>query len=349
MKRPDFFHTDQQKRVLEIDRMLRTPGGMTRSKICHTLSVKGYAASRHTFIRDIEHMRDDLGAPIDKHEVVDSSEHNGFAIRWLYKDPTWTLKNFKVTEGTLLSLLVVRQTVEQYAGHPIAEELTHVYDKLAESLNRKVSLQDNVLAPVSFSPQQTQDINTEIWSAVLKATNSQKLLRISYGNRWKKGTKGPKERTIHPYHIVNLVGTWYLLGSASKTDLDVRQYTLEQIRSAKVLQDNCTVPEDFDIEDRLGITFGRYMGDPANVVDVRLRFNQRVAPLVMKRINPKETRKVLPSGDIEITFPASRSGPWPLFHVKSWVLSWGSNVEVLEPDELRELVQRDAQSILKCY
>jgi predicted DNA-binding transcriptional regulator YafY len=328
--------------------LLRTPRGITRHDICAKLEARGYPASRHTFMRDIEHMREDLKAPIG-HDIIPSAEERcGHKTHWFYRDQSWTMGQIELTEDTLLSLFVMRETVEQYAGHPLAKELKTVYDKLGESLNRKITLHDDQLAPVSFYPKQSHAIPGKAWSAVLQATRAGKQLEITYNKGWGEESTTAEVRRIHPYHIVNLSGSWYLIGSRDLEDHDVRQYSMERMSAAKVLKGNCEVPADFNIEERLACTFGRFLGDPSQTVEVKVKFNERVAPLIRERARgPREQLRTLPNGDIELTFPASTAGPWPLYDVKSWVLSWGPDAEVIAPPELKELIRDDVKVMME--
>jgi predicted DNA-binding transcriptional regulator YafY len=345
---PDFFHTKQQQRILEIDRMLRKPGGKTREHICTVLAKRGFASSRHTFMRDMDHMRYELGAPIGYEDRIAPEAPQGHTTFWFYRDPSWTLKTFRLTEETLFGLFVAREVVERYAGHPLAEELKAVYDKLGETLNRKVTLSSDRLAPLSFLPEPQQPIEAAVWKAVLKATTEQRMLSMTYSSKWKEGSAKVSTRTVHPYHIVNLSGAWYLVASKSETDLEVRQYAITGMRDAKVLTTRATIPSDFDIRKILDCTFGRFLGDSRQTVEVRLRFKKRVGPLLKDRVfSRRQNIKTLKSGDIEMTFPVSSEGPWPLYHVKGWVLSWGPDCDVLGPPELQELVRKDVEKMMK--
>jgi len=323
---------------------------MTRSEICRRLGNKGYANSRHSFMRTIDRLRKDLQAPVGYEDRPCASEPNGFATYWFYRDPSWTLKSFQMTEGTLFSLFVARQVVEQYAGHPLAQELNAVYEKLGETLNRKLTLSNDNLAPVSFFPNHVGEVNSVIWKAVLSSTVKRNMLKMTYNPSWAGQSGTSDERTINPYHIVNLNGVWFLVGSKSATDLSVRQYSVANIKKAEVLKASATIPDDFNIDEILDYTFGRFLGDPKQVVDVKLRFNKKIAPLISRAIvSRRQHLRILPDGRIELEFPASTAGTWPLYHVKGWVLSWGADCEVLAPDELKQLVREDLEKAAKPY
>jgi hypothetical protein len=60
----------------------------------------------------------------------------------------------------------------------------------------------------------------------------------------------------------------------------------------------------------LDVTFGQFIGDPADAVEICVRIKKRVAYLAKERqFSPLESKKTLPTGDLEIRFPASSSGP----------------------------------------
>jgi predicted DNA-binding transcriptional regulator YafY len=350
MEAADFFHTDQQKRILEMDSLFRTKGGVTRRHVCDSLKRKGYSCSRYTFMNDLEHLELDLQAPIGREERPCPEIQGKLAVYYFYKDHSWTLKKFSLTEGTLLALFVGKQMVERYAGHPLADELSRAYDKLAESLNQKLTIHSEYLAAIKFHPEQAPDINIDIWKPVLRATVEQKALVMTYRSAWGANAGKPKERTVHPYHIVNLQGTWYIIASRSWTDMSVRQYSISGIQRAEVLDQRSSIPDDFDIDAILDSTFGRFTGDPKQTVEITLRFAAEAVPLAQKvNHGNREHKKRLPDGQLEVTFPASTDGPWRLYHVRQYVLSWGPQCKVIGPPMLCDLVCNDLQEALKQY
>lgn len=75
---------------------------------------------------------------------------------------------------------------------------------------------------------------------------------------------------------------------------------------------------------------------------MHVRFKKNAAPLVMSRqFSASEKKTVLPNGDIDLRFPASAAGPIPFYNIKSWVLSWGADAEVLAPEALKAIVRKE--------
>ena len=70
------------------------------------------------------------------------------------------------------------------------------------------------------------------------------------------------------------------------------------------------------------------------------------------RFHAEEERTVRKDGQIEISFPVTPVGAtpaWRYFHVRSWILSWGPDIEVLGPAELKQRVAADAQRMAKLH
>jgi predicted DNA-binding transcriptional regulator YafY len=348
MTKTQLFHTDRQQRVLALLELLRTRGGLTRKVICERLRKRGFShVSQRTFMRDIDYLRKDERAPVG-YKITPGRQGGDQEAVWFLRDQSWTLGEVQMTEATLFALFVAQRLVERYAGSPVADELKRAFDKLGEALNRKISVQPDMLASISFAPDTQAEVNASVWGAVLLATTQRKVLTMAYSNTWGVGAGKHKERRIHPYHIVNLQGTWYLLGSHSEDDLSLRQYVIARITTASVTTKQSRMPKDFNVGALLKQAFGRFIGDPSEVVDISVRFSKKVAPIILSRPpQPSEFRTHCRNGDLDVTFSASASGPWRLYHVRSWILSWGADLAVLEPQELKELIRQDVAEMSK--
>ena len=330
-----------QKRLLEIDALLRKgyPGHTRECIINHLRNHCNQRISLSTFNRDMDSLRK-LGAPID-HQYREDGE--GKSVGWYYTDTAWALSRTLADKEILRAFLIAQNTMSQYAGLPaIANALRQAIGKIFPEFTRRVTVHPENLMPVSFSAENQMQVDTALWSLIVEATQKHRHLRITY----KKGRGAElgkaSTRDIAPYHIVNLQGVWYLLASKSRTDPALRQYAFARIEKAEMLDGHTRIPKTLDIAKMLEVTFGQFIGDPDNLEEIHIRFDQSVAHLVMSRkLSARETKTVLPNGDIDLHFPASASGPLPFYHIKSWVLSWGANATVIAPDNLKADVRQE--------
>ncbi|MBM4025712.1 MAG: WYL domain-containing protein [Planctomycetes bacterium] len=286
-----------------------------------------------TVQRDIDFIREQLGAPIEF-----DRERNGY----YYTDETWFLPSVALTEGELFSLLIARQAIEQYRGTPLAADLDRIYAKIAGSMNDIIAHDASLLSPlVSFAAPPAMPVNEAVWNAVLRGARDRRAVRIRYA----KPHADPIRREIHPLAIVNLQGEWYVLASSSKST-EVKQYAMGRIEEGRVTRVPFARPQDFDARRWLDQSFGRF-ASPADMQEVRIRFDAEIEPWIIQRTWHRQQRFSRNAGDgsIELTFPASASGPRPFLSIISWVLSFGSHATVLAPQSLRERVLAEIEAM----
>lgn len=320
--------TRQQRRIKTIDRILRESRQPTVQTFLIALEQAGYPATRRTFMRDLERMRSDMGAPI---------ECNPSTYCYSYSKP-WLLGDFFVEKDDLQAIALARELLNHYQGIPVADELKATYDRLlgyADDNVRKELIGES-LAPIAFSQSPQPPIKADIWKTCLTAIRKRQTIKIRYQKVGGPGTR-PSERKIDPYQVVNLNGVWYLIATAGLNDTDLRQYNMSRIQSAEPLGVHFKVPETLlkDIATMIENAFGSFLGSTRDVVETTVEFKPQVASLVRgRRFHLNEKREELPDGSTKVSFPVSKAGPWPFYHVISWILSWGRDARAICPPDL---------------
>jgi predicted DNA-binding transcriptional regulator YafY len=104
-------------------------------------------------------------------------------------------------------------------------------------------------------------------------------------------------------------------------------------------------PPDFRLDDYLADAFNIFRGPDGQRHRVRLRFTGEAAKYVAERTwHPTQTTEPTPDGSLVLTFELSH-----LQEITRWALSWGRDCIVLEPDELRARVAREASESAAHY
>jgi len=309
----------QFARLMELDRLIRSG----KHPNCLTFAAD-WEVSQKTVQRDIDFMRDQLGAPI---------EYDRARKGYFYSDPSWFLPSLNLSEGDLLALLIGTRALEAYRGTPVADHLERVFRKLAGLLPETVSLRPELLfSRFSFTSPPSKPVDETIWTAVVRGVVHRNTLRILY--RPLDATEA-KERTIDPYHVANLAGEWYVFAQCGEAG--VLQFAVPRILHAKVLKRTFEIPADFDARKLIASAFGRFTSD--NLHRVRVLFSAEVAPWVLERQwSPTQSVRQRKNGDIELRFEAAG-----LFEVFRWVLAWGRHATVLAPKELKRWVADEAK------
>ncbi len=319
----------QYARLMELDRLIR----IGKYPNCLTFAAD-WGVSQKTVQRDIDFLRDQCGAPVEY-----DRERKGF----FYVDDAWMLPSVMLTEGELLAVLLASRMMEQYRGTPVAGEVERVFRKLAELLPDRISIRPELLyTRFSFRGMPAKPVKEDVWAMAVRGVLEQRTLKIAYRTFDAAEARKGKMSRVQPYHIANLQGEWYLFGVHAGYD-DVRQFALARIERAVLTEETFDQPDDFDPEAILSSAFARYAGD-GETRTVRLLFTGDAADWVQERTwHPAQTIKRRKSDAVELSFPAKG-----MLEVQRWVLSWGSEVQVLAPKELKEDVATEIRAMAAC-
>ena len=102
-------------------------------------------------------------------------------------------------------------------------------------------------------------------------------------------------------------------------------------------------PANFSIDQVLRGSFGVFAGGKKQ--RIKLKFDAFAARLVSER-TWHESQRIRTANDGSITIELELAG---LEEIERWVLSWGSHVRVLAPNELIERVVQEARASLAAY
>jgi len=148
-------------------------------------------------------------------------------------------------------------------------------------------------------------------------------------------------RKVDPYKVWFYDGTIYLIGHCHLRE-EVRMFVLDRIKMLKVTDERFTIPKDFSLDDFMRHSF-KVMHD--ELYTVRVRISPGWARWVGEKIW-HESQKItkLPNGSLEMTFRVAG-----LDEIKRWILSFGPEAQVLEPERLKDIVRKDLSRNLALY
>lgn len=314
-----------QRSKLQFERLLKLDQELKQQKYpnCFTLA-KACEVSVKTAQRDLDYMRDRMGAPI----AYDAAR-KGF----YYTSGNWFLPALSLSEGDLFAVMLATRVIEQYKGTPVAKELGKIFQKICDSMPEKISIQPELIfSRFTFTGPASKPVEEKIWSTVVRGVLAQRSIQIEYRS---PDSAKSKSRLIDPYHVANLQGEWYVFALDHLSN-ELRQFAIPRIEKTDLSEKSFVIPADFDPEKLLSETFGRY-AHGGTTETVRLLFDREIAYWVLERQwHPKQSVKRRRDGKVELTFPTQGH-----FEVQRWVLAWGHRVHVLAPKELKDMVRRE--------
>ena len=225
---------------------------------------------------------------------------------------------------------------------------TFFYDSL-ESLSRKIKA---TLPPESIkylkNVEQTLHIGLkpykeygkfkEIINRAESAAINKKSIEIVY---YTMSRKKEARRRVDPYKIWFFNGTFYLIGYCHLRG-EIRIFALDRIKILHQTKSTFEVPEDFNIEEFMGSSFGVFQGEP---IRIKVWFSADIAGYIKEKIW-HESQEIHAQDDGSIIFEAEVAGT---VEIRFWVMSWGSNAVVLEPESLRDEIRAEAEAMSMKY
>jgi predicted DNA-binding transcriptional regulator YafY len=175
-----------------------------------------------------------------------------------------------------------------------------------------------------------------------------------YGRRakiryWTLGREKTTERIIEPYFIqpAALEHANYIIAYCHLTR-SVRTFKLERIESLQLLDEDYTVPEDFDANQYLDSALGITIYSDGETIEQRttkLKFSPEIARIAEETMwHPSQITQRQPDGSVIVTMNLSLT-----VELLSFILGWGEKVEVMEPKELRQEILETARGMVKIY
>lgn len=311
------------ERMLHIHKAIRAGNFPNATRLAAELEV-----STKSIHRDIEFMRDRLGLPI---------EYDSRRFGYFYTEEVGAFPTLQISEGELVALIIAEKALQQYRGTKFEKPLLSAINKIQQSLPDTVSLNlADVEQTISFRTRAEPILNIEILDALAKATVQRRELELTYR---KPGGQQPEKRLVHPLHLANINGEWYLF-AYDLARRDVRTFVPSRIKALKPTGNTFTRPRRFSIEQRLRDSFGVHSGIGRH--DVVIRFSPRVADYIReKKWHESQKLREFKDGSVELRLKLSS-----LVEIERWVLSWGGDATVIKPPELAQAIRRAAQKIL---
>lgn len=310
-------------RLMTIDRTLRAGGYPNARTLADQLEV-----DPRTIRRDLAYLRDQLGAPLEFDPA-----RNGY----FYTQPTFRLPYFQITEGELVALMLAERVLRQYHGTPFEGDLRRAFARIAEQLPEGVAISlDAASDCLAVLPAARVDYDPATFSTLAGAAVRRRQVEMTY---WTAGRNATTSRVVDPYQLMLIEESWYLVGHCHLRG-EVLVFAAQRVRAVRETGEAFDRPAGFRVEDYMGGSFRTVRGEGRH--RVVLRFAPGSAGRLAERTwHPSQASERTADGGLLLRFEVS-----DLREVKRWVMFWGADCEVLEPEELEAIVAQECRSML---
>jgi predicted DNA-binding transcriptional regulator YafY len=315
-------------RLLKIHDQLNEAARSHRRVNCSTLAAD-LSTTAKTIQRDLSYLRDQLNLPIE----YDYGER---AFSYRDADTPFPLGH-NLSQDERVALVVARQPLDVFEGVNFGAELRAAFDKITGGLLGETGdfMEPSLDKFISVRTPGASRVDAKVFRAVRLAVLSQRELHLDYQA---KGRPAFTPRRLHPLHLACVASRWVLVARDCEKNA-LRTYILARCRHPVVTQIEFQRPADFDPAAHLGTAFGVLTG--RGTIVVKLRISAAGAHHVLERNwHPTQRETNLPGGTVEVTFALS-----DLNDVTRWILGFGSDVEVMEPAELRAAIAAEGSKM----
>ena len=316
----------QLERIMEIDRRIRAGEYPNAERMAEVLEV-----IRRVIFNDREFMIYRLGAPIEF-----DREHGG----WYYADQTWALPGVIVTEGELLSFFLSVEISKRYLGTDLESAMRSAIDKISRGVKGPVSVDLEALRThYTFSGPTLIMTNEKALLDLHRAITNRVRVWIHYFT----ASRGEySERVVMPYHLHNYLGDWFLIAYDTLRE-DYRIFLVSRIDQWRVLNETFKRDVNFSPTEWIGNAFQLFGG--GGTVDVAIWFSPKRAQFIRER-RWHSSQQIEEEDDGSLVLRMKIAG---VLEVKNWVLQFGANAEVLEPESLRAEISAEVEKLRKVY
>ncbi len=312
--------------MIQILGLLQTVRGHNAGELAKSCEV-----SRRTIFRDLEVLRD-AGVPL-----LFDDDHNAYRIPGTYYLPP---TNFTTEEA--LAVIVLCYEMGQNRRLPFYEAAQNAALKLEASLPGRIRehLQELTSAvQIKLEPANPLFGKSPVYQQLLAAIAAHRPVRIEYDSLSDQALLRLK---LSPYRLLFSRRSWYVIGR-SAMHREVRTFNIGRIRKLELLDDQFLIPRSFSIRRYLRNAWHLIPDGPDT--DVVVRFS----PLVARNVGEivwHHTQRLTWNEDGSLDFQVRVSG---IYEISWWILGYGDQAEVLDPEPLRELIAQRAERMLEQY
>ena len=306
----------QLVRILMILRDLDRQGGADLYEL-----AERYGMDARTVRRDLQALQE-AGLPLDE------EQSDGPRKRWRI---AFSDKLSQVSALLDVSHYLALRLAMDSAAHGKTSAFTaleDLADKVEQSLGKKdhARLREIVSSVHSLEKFAYQQTPPDVLWPLIDAISGRKLCKVRY--RAISHGEGEKTYKLLPLKMFAYERAIYLHAYIAKHDA-VIVLNLQRLVSMQVLGETGTPPRGYDADALADSAFGVFVGK--TTAQYRLHFSATTARRISERVwHPTQQLRELRDGSVELTLTCYASP-----EIVGWIRSFGSDVEVLEPQALR--------------
>jgi predicted DNA-binding transcriptional regulator YafY len=321
-KNKDFYH-----RIEIIDECLRRRNKnwpLTELIDCvntRLLDQFGKSVSRRTIQYDLNYLINEKGAPIEK--VKEGNE-----VFYRYADANYSIKNLPLTDEEIILLKDAVEVLRQISGLTLVQDMEGIVGKLEHAIAADLAQSQSCIQFEKHTSSSGSDCVDDLFTAIKEKI----VLKIIY----QPFGKEPYHWIIHPYLLKQYRNRWFLIGLHQEIN-KVVTLALDRIKGIGNSKETFIENNFFDpatyFNNLIGVTFPE--GETVSDIILNVQANQ-VPYINTKPIHfTQEIIQTFADGSLQIKLRLINN-----YELKSVLLGYGSDLEVVAPQTLREQMKK---------
>lgn len=188
-------------------------------------------------------------------------------------------------------------------------------------------------------------LSTAFLDAIIEAMKQNVEMKVDYQRYEDKQEEHLQTFHIQPYVLKVFNRRWYLLGYLKEQE-GLRTIALDRILDLKVLKNSFKLPEDFDVRKFFADVVGVYVNEDLPVTKVKIRaYGVQAEYLRSTPLHKSQSESHSKHGEFaEFTYRLCITP-----ELESQLMAMGENVEVLEPETLKEKMKKRINKMYNLY
>ncbi len=320
---------DRTERFHLIDQMLSNRRVVSREQFLDALEV-----SPATFKRDLEYLRDRLAAPI-----VWDRERRGYRYEVEVGAEQFQLPGLWFNTSEIQALLTMDALLENLQPGILSNHVGPLRSRIRMLLEEGDHGVDEISRRIRIIPHSAKPYRSEYFQALCQALLARKRVDMTYYSR--PGDTS-SERQVSPQRLIYYRDNWYLDAWCHLRN-GLRSFAIDAITALTISPEAATEVDEAILNRELESGYGIFSG--AATRQAVLRFGPQLARWVSRETwHPDQTGEYDDDGYYVLSVPYSQDTELVMD-----ILKHGPEVEVLEPQELRNKVRQRIDAMQDLY
>ncbi len=320
---------DRTERFHLIDQMLCNRRVVTRAQFLEALEI-----SPATFKRDLEYLRDRLAAPI-----VWDPELRGYRYEAGAAMEQFQLPGLWFNTSEIQALLSMDALLANLQPGVLTRHIEPLRSRIRMLLDDGDHSADEISRRIRIMPFAAKSYRSEYFQDLCQALLSRRRVDIDYYSR---PDDSRSERRVSPQRLIYYRDNWYLDAWCHLRD-GLRSFSIDAIKDLQITNETALEIEEAELERELESGYGIFSGAAINTAV--LRFKPQTARWVSRETwHPQQKGDYDEAGCYLLRVPYSQDT-----ELIMEILKYGDEVEVLEPDALRERVRKRIEAMHSLY